>query len=227
MMNIYSKKINHRGNKLAINSIKVHISLKSKTEITNIMKKFAHVFMLGLAVVLITASCGNETKNTSFEIKDPSGVRAGALVETNQEKALQLNFQGQMISINTDEIISLAEKGSAESQDAIDVMNINQSLMGAEKESQLLDVNFTMADEPVENGMFIFGIQTEDSKNLTLEVYDEEGFGMVANNKFEINEGNNYKALNVQTLDNGSYNFRLKDESGRELNRTIEVAASK
>ena len=95
--------------------------------------------------------------------------------------------------------------------------------MSAEKEAQLLDVNFTMSDEPVENGVFIFGIETENAKDLTVEMFDEEGFGMVANNKFDINEGSNYKALNVNSMESGDYIFRLKDDQGRELERSVTI----
>jgi len=192
------------------------------------MKTLTQLFMLGVAIILITTSCGNNnTDSSSFEIKNPSQVRAGALVDEAKSSDLILNFNGQDITISTTDIIGAAQKMNAENQDAIDVMNINQTLMGAEKEAQVLDVNFTMSDKPVENGMFIFGIETPDSKNLTLEMYDEEGFALVANNKFDINKGNNYKALNVNSLENGTYTFRIKDDNGRELNRTVEVVAAK
>jgi len=185
------------------------------------MKKFANVFILGLAVILFTASCGSEsTDNANFEIDNPAKVRAGAAQEAD---ASQVTFMGKTISLKAADIMEAA-MSEAENQDAADVMNINQTLMGAEKEAQLLDVNFSMADEPVDNGMFIFGIETEDAKDLTMQMYDEEGFGMVANNQFEINQGNNYKALNVNSLESGSYVFRLKDAEGKELQRTVEVS---
>jgi hypothetical protein len=143
-----------------------------------------------------------------------------------QEEGLQVNFEGQMITLETGDIVAITQAMNADNADAQDVMNINATLMGTEKEAQLLDVNFTMSDEPVENGMFIFGIETEDAKSLKIEMYDEEGYAMVANNKFDITEGNNYKALNVNSLDNGSYTFRLKDDAGKELNRTVTVKAA-
>jgi len=80
-----------------------------------------------------------------------------------------------------------------------------------------------MSDEPVENGMFIFGIESPDAKNLTLEMFDEEGYEMAANNKFNVLEGNNYKALNVNSMNNGAYLFRLKDDTGKELVRTVSI----
>jgi len=177
------------------------------------MKKYGNLFVLGLLVILFTASCSSET----ITIENPDSTRAG------QAERMQVNFQGQSVTIEASDFITMQQM-NAEDADAQAVMNINQALMGADKEAQLLDVNFTMSDEPVENGMFIFGIETENAKNLTLEMFDEEGYAMVANNKFDVNEGNNYKALNVNTMENGTYTFRLKDDSGKELNREVTVA---
>lgn len=179
------------------------------------MKKYANLFFLGLVVTLMTVSCNNPT--TKINIDNLDETRAG------QAETLQVLFQGQFITIETANIITM-KRLSEEDADAQAIMGINQALMGTEKEAQLLDVKFSMPDEPVDNGIFIFGIETENAKNLTLEMFDEEGYAMVANNKFEINEGNNYKALNVNTLENGTYNFRLKDATGKELNRQITIA---
>lgn len=189
------------------------------------MRNYTNLFFLGLFTILLTASCGSNQTNlemAELEIESASVTRAAQA----QEEVLQVNFEGKMITLAADDVVATAQLMNQEDADAQAVMNINESLMGAEKEAQLLDVNFTMSDEPVENGMFIFGIETEDAKNLTIEMFDEEGFGMVANNKFEINQGNNYKALNVKSLDNGTYNFRLKDDAGKELNRQVTVKAA-
>ena len=113
-----------------------------------------------------------------------------------------------------------------ENEDAQDLMNMNTALMSAEKEAQLLEVKFSMSDEPVENGMFIFSIESQEGKNLTLEMYDEEGYSKVANNKFQVTEGNNYKALNVNSMGEGDYLFRLKDDEGRELVRTVNITSA-
>lgn len=118
----------------------------------------------------------------------------------------------------------LVEKVSEENADEMAVMSIRQAFFNAENEAQLLDVNFSMSDEPVETGVLMFAIESESAKELTIEMYDEEGFGMVANNQFGVNEGNNYKALNVKNMENGAYLFRLRDAEGKELVRNIEVA---
>jgi hypothetical protein len=136
---------------------------------------------------------------------------------------MNLTFGGQVISIKMGDIINISEKMSAEDQDAMNVMTLNQKLMSTQKKDQSLNLNFSMSEEPIDNGMFVFGIQAEDARKLTLEMHDEEGFTLVANNIFSVNEGQNYKAINVSSLDEGTYNFRIKDAAGRELNRQVNI----
>ena len=54
-------------------------------------------------------------------------------------------------------------------------------------------------------------------------MYDEEGFDMVAYNKLQLNSGNNYKVLNVNEFENGTYLFKLTDDSGKEMIRRVAV----
>lgn len=183
------------------------------------MKKYTNLFILSLLVIFVAVSCADQPKTISLD--ENHNTRAG------QAETMQVTFEGKSITIEAADVINITQNMNAENADAEAVMNIQENFQGAEKEAQLLDVEFTMSDEPVENGMFIFGIETQDSKELTMEMFDEEGFAMVANNKFEVTEGNNYKALNVHTLDNGTYTFRLKDDAGKELNRQVTVAAEK
>jgi hypothetical protein len=97
------------------------------------------------------------------------------------------------------------------------------SLMEAEKETQILDVNFSMQDNPITNGLVIFGIEAEDMKELSVELYDEEGFTAVVDCSFHIEIGSNYSAINVDALDAGEYLLRVKDKEGKELVRTITI----
>lgn len=192
----------------------------------NKMKYYTNIFFLGLLTILFAASCTNDTPTTmqatDLDDNSVSITRAG----NAQEQVHQINFEGQMITLETSDIVASAQARNAENEDAQVVSDINTAFMSADKEAQLLDVEFTMSDEPVENGMFIFGIETDDAKSLQIEMYDEEGYSMVANNKFDITQGNNYKALNVKSLDNGSYTFRLKDDMGKELSRTVNVKSA-
>jgi hypothetical protein len=109
-------------------------------------------------------------------------------------------------------------------EDAEFIKSIFNRLQGAENEAQLLDVAFSMSDEPVEDGIFVFSIDSEDEKDLTFQMYDEEGFDMVAYNKLAINNGKNYRALNLNDFEDGTYIFKLSDNSGKELVRRVEVA---
>lgn len=192
----------------------------------NKMKYYTNIFFLGLLTILFAASCTSDTPTTmqAADLDDNSVniTRAGNV----QEQVHQVNFEGQMITLQTSDIVASAQARNAENEDAQAVSDINAAFMSADKEAQLLDVEFTMSDEPVENGMFIFGIETDDAKSLQIEMFDEEGYAMVANNKFDITQGNNYKALNVKSLDNGSYTFRLKDDMGKELSRTVNVKSA-
>jgi hypothetical protein len=190
------------------------------------MKNYTNIFFLGLLTILFAASCSSDQPTPPPTELDSSSVNVTRAGKAEAE-SLQVNFEGQMITLETGDIVANAQGRNAEDEDAQAVMDINSAFLSADKEAQLLDVNFTMSDEPVENGMFIFGIQTKDAKSLQIEMYDEEGYAMVANNKFDITEGNNYKALNVNSLNDGSYTFRLKDDTGKELNRTVKVEATK
>ncbi|MCP4438896.1 MAG: hypothetical protein GY810_08115 [Aureispira sp.] len=182
------------------------------------MKNFAKTFILGLTVVTFAASCGSETttdNNQTFTIENPDEVRAAGMKE---------DFMGKTVTLNQADVITISQSAAdAENEDAAIALNIRNSMLAADKEAQLLEVNFSASDEPVENGMYVFAIDTENEQDLTLEMYDEEGFEMAANNTVSLTSGNNYKALNVEALESGNYIFRLKDDQGRELSKEIEV----
>lgn len=128
------------------------------------------------------------------------------------------------LDILTKDITALKSEISANVEATELVTSIFNALIAAENSANHLDLEFTMSEEPIDNGSFIFGINTNDAQDLTLMMYDEEGFGMVANNEFSVEEGNNYKALNVSALEAGSYIFKLRNEkAGKELVRRVEI----
>ncbi len=105
------------------------------------------------------------------------------------------------------------------------VTSIFNALIAAESPASQLDVKFFVADAPVEDGRLLFNLQTSKLQDLTLTMYDEEDFAQVANNKLNLVEGNNYRALNVSSLEPGDYILRLTDEStSKELVRRVEIA---
>ena len=144
-------------------------------------------------------------------------------IRSAQQEAHYINFEGRMISLDAEDIISITNNTETSESDAQIVMNLNNAFLGAEKQAQSLAVNFHASDEPVKDGLYIFNIESDKSDVLELDVFDEEGFAMVANNEFVIDQGNNYKAVNVTTLESGAYQFRLKDKSGKELNRRMII----
>jgi hypothetical protein len=117
----------------------------------------------------------------------------------------------------------LSEK-AANAEAAELVAGIFNSLMGAENTKAQLDVQLLMSEETVKDGIFLFSIRSEEAQDLVFTMYDEEGFQTVANNTFNINEGENYKALNVESLENGNYLFKIRnDETQKELIRRLSI----
>lgn len=177
------------------------------------MKKLSNLLIIAVAVFAL-ASCANDANTGNSNEVNINDVTSTRGVET-------VDFMGSQMTVAKADIITIAKAENAQQNDEA-VTSIMRALVGAENEAQLLDVNFTMADEPVSD-MFVFGIETETEKDLTFEMYDEEGFEMAANNTISVNQGNNYKALNVKSLDEGTYFFKLKDDAGKELTRQVKI----
>lgn len=177
------------------------------------MKSIFTILVLSiLSNLLISCDSNSNTSDTSYMASTAVNMKGNEMKE-------------EFAWANVEVMEPMGEKKiSEENLDEMAVMNIRQALLGAENEAQLLDVNFSMSDEPVDAGVLMFAIESADIKKLTIEMYDEEGFGMVANNSFDVNEGNNYKALNVKNMENGNYVFRLRDVEGKELVRNVEIA---
>lgn len=133
-------------------------------------------------------------------------------------------IQPQDLDILTKNISRSRSEASANVEATELVTSIFNALIAAENTQNQLAVEFSMSEEPVDNGTFIFGIKSQDKQDLTLMMYDEEGFAMVANNNFEVQAGSNYKALNVSDLQAGGYIFKLRnDKDGKELIKRVEI----
>lgn len=181
---------------------------------------------------------GNQDQNQSFRKQLVESLQ----VELKQLKSVEsFKFSKDMLpeGVSFNDITLLTEsidekKSAAANNQQADaeatqlVYSVFNSLLAAENKASQLQVEFSMSDEPVDNGVFIFSIGSEAEQNLTFEMYDEEGFEMQAQNSFQINAGNNYKALNVSGFEEGSYLFRLKnEEEGKELVRKIQIKETK
>jgi hypothetical protein len=106
------------------------------------------------------------------------------------------------------------------------VQTIYTSLMAAEKVAKLLDIEMIAQDE-VSDDVFVFSLKSEDQKKLTMKMFDEEGYELAAHRILEVNEGNSYRALNVESLSDGTYTFKLTDENGAEMNRKVQIKREK
>lgn len=191
------------------------------------MKKLSKLLML-VAIVIVAASCQNDVQTSASAVDtDQSAVNRGSeggaanVIEQSQ----MVTFNGVTLDLSKIQMLELKmmEAGAADNA-AEDAINIKNSLLGADKEEQMTDINFSMSEEAVSDGVFIFSIATENAKDLTMKMFDEEGFQLAAHNQFTVNTGDNYKALNVNSLESGEYTFRLEDAEGKELTRKVTVA---
>lgn len=213
------------------------------------MKKISQINIALLSLFLLLSSCTQEcdcskistdsdplTRNAEVEKKSFRQTlvssMAGQLSEV--EKVPKFSFSENMLpkGIKQEDLEILTKKMAENQSEALAnvqatelVTSIFNALIAVENSEDLLNVKFIMSDSPINNGSFIFGIEATNSQNLILTMYDEEGFGMVANNRFTIKEGTNYKSLKVSDLEPGGYIFKLKNEQdGKELVRRIEIA---
>lgn len=106
--------------------------------------------------------------------------------------------------------------------DARTVTTVFTTMMAAEKISQLLDVELSVSDDPITDDVFVFSLKSKTDKELAMKLLDEEGFE-VADNVFVVDEGNNYKQLNVQSLPDGSYKFVVSDNEGKEVSSDVVI----
>jgi len=106
------------------------------------------------------------------------------------------------------------------------VNNIHHNLMKAERKAgQIQMMEFSMADKPVEDGLMLFSVKSEqmDTKELSFQMFEESSFALVAANSLIIQNGNNYTALNVKDIPNGKYVIRLEDKEQKELLYKVEL----
>ena len=103
------------------------------------------------------------------------------------------------------------------------VATIYTTLMAAEKVAKMLDIEMVASDDPVQDDVFVFALKSEEQKDLTMKMFDEEGYELAAHRVMEVTEGSNYRALNVESLEDGTYMFQITDETGAELNKKVTI----
>lgn len=106
------------------------------------------------------------------------------------------------------------------------VATIYTSLMAAEKVAKVLNIEMIAEDE-VNDDVFVFSLKSEEQKDLTMKMFDEEGYELAANRTLRVEDGNNYNALNVKSLPDGTYKFQLTGEDGAEKTTTVTINRNK
>jgi enoyl reductase-like protein len=186
------------------------------------MKKF---FLLAAAALLGFTACEN-AGNAGASLGNAEKINLKTLRAAQKVQDVERFSLSSLQDVKIDELkaeaIVVKQKQQAQ-DDAALVSSTFKNMMSAKSEAQQLDLKLSMSDAPVENGVFLFSIESKSNQDLTLEMYDEEGFSLAANNKVNLNAGNNYKALNVKDLSTGEYMLRLRDAEGKELKRAIKI----
>lgn len=181
------------------------------------MKKFLQIFAFAITAGFF-ASCGSDApKSTDIKVEPTSAVSTRGVQK--------VKFQGVDVTVAADDIIVAQKKANAE-QDAQFISSINSALQAAENKAAKLDIQVTLSEEKVTDGTFVFALDVPEAQNLTIELFDEEGFELAGANKMDLTTGKNYKAINVKTLTDGQYVMRLRDNDGKELVQNFVVQAA-
>ncbi len=81
-----------------------------------------------------------------------------------------------------------------------------------------------MSKDTIKSDYLVFVIEVDQAQKLTLEIFDDGSFVMVADCTFSVNTGGNFLAVDVKNINKGVYNFRLKDEEGSEVNKRVVLS---
>lgn len=122
-----------------------------------------------------------------------------------------------------DKMVAVVLLMDNEEDDKEVVATIYTTLMAAEKVAKMMDVEMIASDDPVQDDVFVFALKSEEQKDLTMKMFDEEGYELAAHNVMEVTEGSNYRALNVETMEDGTYMFEVTDESGASLRKQVTI----
>jgi len=210
------------------------------------MKKQAQLFTYLFAFILIGgfSACNNAPcdcdKQNKGDINSDEVLSSPYRGESNNAQvALFADMQERVKDLLPVEVLSndamtmpddMAANTIEASSEGLDestvVMGIFSSLLNTESTGNMLDIQFSMSEKPVEDGLFVFALKAPEdggTQSLDFQMYNEKSFAMVANNSLEVTPGNNYKVLNVKDIEDGIYIFKLSSSDNRELLRRITI----
>lgn len=184
-------------------------------------------FLSFLAVSLV--ACGNTSKEAASSLvniqKEEISTTTRSLKDVKHiQTAGTFSLAASKIDKSKIEQIMIAANKANDNADAEFINSVFANLQAAENNAAVLTtVNFKVAEETIENDLFIFALESQMEQSLSFEMFDEEGFQMAANNTLGLSQGNNYKAINVSTIEDGNYIVRVKNSEGQELVQKISI----
>ena len=198
--------------------------------------KFRPALAAAFVVLMSLNACQERVNPNAPQV--PSGAmlvqdegatkRGSARINTEQMAAVQ-RFQsgslaGQKFDLKKIETLKarMPQRNAEDAANRQQVLTLMNTMLMAENK-QRLNVQFSMSDAPIETGVFVFTIESPDKQELNFQMYDEEGFALAANNRIKVEQGANYRALNVEQLENGQYVFHLRNQDGQELFRKVII----
>jgi hypothetical protein len=128
------------------------------------MKKIKQLSVFAFAVILMSACQSNGTENS--ESQKISGEK---LLSETTERSMTINFNtvesvklfnAAAIDVNSVEQIIIKGRESRSQQDREEVLSLMRNFRTAENTKSKLDLELSMSDEPVENGIFLFSVET-------------------------------------------------------------------
>lgn len=102
------------------------------------------------------------------------------------------------------------------------VTKVFTTLMVAERVAQALDIQLSASTDEVDNDVFVFNLTSSEQRDLAVRLFDEEG-SEVGENAFKVEKGTNLRQLNMETLQDGTYELRFSDKDGKEFNKEVIV----
>lgn len=184
------------------------------------MKKLLSLCAIALASVTFLTSCGSDAPKIG-------SITVDANQADSHRGVKKVKFQGQDVTIAASDMMVAQAERKASADDAATLAKAFNNLQAAQNKAAQLNAQITLSEEKVADGTFVFALDMNESSNLVVELYDEEGYALAGANKMEVNSGKNYKAINVKALADGNYVMRLSDSEGRELTQNFVIQAEK
>lgn len=193
------------------------------------MKNIIKFSVLSFLAVSTLVACGDASKSAASSLADIKKEEISTATRslkdlTHVQTAASFSLAAANLDKSKIEQIMLTANKANDNADAEFINTLFSNLQAAENNAAVLTTaTFKVAEETIENDLFIFSLDSQVEQSLTFEMFDEEGFKMAANNTLGLSKGNNYKAINVASIEDGNYIVRVKNTEGQELVQKISI----